>query len=284
MPSAPVNGTVLHYEVMGDGPTCLVLHGWLGADHTYLRPDLDRLGEHLRLVYLDHRCNGRSGGATADTQTVGQLADDADALAAHLGVSKVLVLGHHQGVSVAQELVLRHPERVAGLILVGGTPGELGKLESLADSFDAPPTPPEVEVLQRVPPGSDEEWAATMAVLAKFFFRRVGQAEEREPFARTVFNAEAAVQAMVSLGWWSCVDRLAEVRAPALVLDGRHDVFYGPHESDRISRHLPGARMVVLEDGGHLPWVEEPDRFMAAVREWLGDLHLAQGDGGPIAT
>lgn len=273
MASAGVNGTVLHYEVLGDGPTCLVTHGWLGADHTYLRPGLDGLARHLRLVFYDHRCNGRSGGATPDTLTVEQLADDADALAAHLGAGPVLVLGHHQGASVAQELALRHPGRVAGLILVGGTPGELGRTESLADSLVAPPTPPEVEVLQRVPPGTDEELAATMRALAPFFFHRVGRAGEEAPFERTTFNAEAAVQAMVALGWWSCVDRLADMEVPALVLVGRHDVFLGPHHSERISRHLAGSRLVVLEDGGHLPWVEEPDACVDAVRDWLAEQH-----------
>lgn len=282
MPTATVNGTVLHYEVAGDGPTCLVLHGWLGADHTYLRPDLDLLGEHLRLVYLDHRGNGRSGAAGVETLTVEQLADDADALAAQLGAAEVVVLGHHQGASVAQELALRHPARVAGLILVGGTPGELGKRESLVDALDAPPTPPEVEVLQRVPPGTDEELAATLRTLGTFFFRRVGPAEERTPFDHTLFHAEATVRAMLSLGWWSCVDRLVDVRAPALVLVGRHDVFFGPHQSERIARHLAGSTLVVLEDGGHLPWVEEPIGFIAAVRDWLGGLSLPDGDEGPL--
>lgn len=269
MPSAAVNGSVLHYEVVGDGPTCLVMHGWLGTDHTYLRPGLDRLGEHLRLVYYDHRGNGRSGPSTPDAFTVEQLADDAAALATHLGAAGVVVLGHHAGASIAQELAVRHPDRVAALILVGATPGELGTGESLADSFDAPPTPPEVEVLQRVPPGTDEELAATMQALSKFFFHRVGTAEAEEPFRRSVFNAEAAAQAMLALGWWSCVDRLGDVRAPTLVVVGRHDVFSGPHQSERITRHLPGARMVVLEHSGHLPWVEEPEAWLDAVRKLL---------------
>lgn len=281
MPSAAVNGTVLQYEVVGDGPTCLVCHGWLGTDHTYLRPSLDRLGSHVQLVYYDHRGHGRSGGSAPGALTMEQLADDAAELATHLGAERVLVLGHHQGAAVAQELAVRHPERVAGLILVAASPGELGKQESLADFLDAPPVPPEVEVLQRVPPASDEEWLATVRALGRFFFHRVGTAEREEPFARAACNAEAVGESMLALGWWSCVDRLAGVAAPALVVAGRHDVFNPPHQAERIARHLPLARTVVLDDSGHLPWLEQPDAFVSAVGDWLRDVGLSAGRTGP---
>lgn len=52
--------TTLHAHVEGTGPTLLVMHGGLGLDHTYLRPWLDPLADDLRVVYYDHRGNGRS--------------------------------------------------------------------------------------------------------------------------------------------------------------------------------------------------------------------------------
>lgn len=269
MASAAVNGTVLHYEAVGEGPTCLVAHGWLGTDHTYLRPGLDVLGRRLRLVYYDHRGHGRSGGWDGGPLTVEQLADDAAALAGRLAGGPVLVLGHHHGAAVALETALRHPAVVAGLVLVSATPGELGRGESLADALDTTPPPVEVEVLQRVPPASDEEWAATVAALSAFFFARVGTAEREAPFARARCRAGPAAQGMAALGWWSCVDRLGAVAVPALAVTGRHDVFNPPHQAGRVARNLPAATAVVLEDSGHLPWVEEPAALAGAVGDWL---------------
>ena len=52
MPGALVNGTELFYLTIGSGPPCLVMHGGLGFDHTYLHPWLDSLGNSLRLIYL----------------------------------------------------------------------------------------------------------------------------------------------------------------------------------------------------------------------------------------
>jgi proline iminopeptidase len=269
MPSAAVNGTTVDYEVVGQGPTCLVLAGWPGVDSTYLRPGLDRLGRLLRLVYFDHR----------PEFSVEQAADDAASLAQAVAGGPVVVLGHYQGGSVALETALRHPDQVAGLILVGASPGELGTSESLADAFDAPPTPPEVDVVQRVPPGSDEEVAASMLVLQRFFFHRLGHAESEDVFAGCTYSAATAVHAMMSLGWWSAVDRLARLASPVLLLVGRHDVFAGPFQSERIVRALPGATLAVLEESGHLPWVEEPDAFEAAVERWLAGNGLL---GAPV--
>lgn len=259
MPTAAVNGATLEYEETGTGPTCLVLPGWIGVGHEYLRPGLDCLAPHLRLVYYDHRGDF----------SVEQAADDAAGLAAALGARPALLLGHHAGASVAVEAALRRPERVAGLILVGATPGEIGRGESLADAFEAPPTPPEVEVLQRVPPGSDEELEATMLGVERFFLHRPGRPEAGSVFARASFSAAAARDAYMPLAWWSAADRLAALAVPVLVLVGRSDVFNGPFQSARIARNAPRATSVVLEESGHLPWVEEPAAFAAAVAGWL---------------
>lgn len=274
MASAAVNETVLHYETLGDGPSCVVVPGWPGVDHTYLRPGLDRLAGRLRLVFHDQRGHGRSARPAPDPISLEQLADDAAALTAHLGAERMLALGHFHGASVALELALRHPSRVAGLVLVAASPGQLGSSESLADSLDAAPTPADVEVLQRVPPASDAELEATMRALAPFFFHDGDRFDPRQVFAGAVFDARTAVQVMQPLHWWSAVDRLGDLRVPVLVLAGRHDVFSPPSEAERIRRNVPHAELVVLEHSGHLPWVEEPDTFDAAVQAWLARLPL----------
>ena len=269
MPDAPVNGITLHHEAVGDGPPCLVVHGWPGTDHTYLRPGLDLLAGRLRLVYYDHRSHGRSSRARDDALAIEQLADDAAALADHLGIGPVLVLGHHLGAAVAQELVLRHPGRVAGLVLVAATPGELGAQESLADTLDLPLMPVEADGLQRVPPASDDELAATMRALARFFFPHPETVDPAAVFARTTWNADAAVRWTLASGWWSSVDRLNGVAVPTLVVSGRHDVFCPPQQAERIATRVKGARSAVLEHSGHLPWLDEPEAFAAAVAAWL---------------
>jgi proline iminopeptidase len=248
---------------------CLVMAGWPGADHTYLRPGLDRLGRRLRLVYYDHRGHGRSGRPSYDSVTMEQLADDAAALADELAAESPWVLGHFHGASVAQELVLRHPGRVRGLVLVGATPGELGSDESLLDDFEAPPVPVEVDVLQRVPPATDDELAATLDALAPHLVVEGSGTGPEAVFAGATFDARAAGRWMQALGWWSAVDRLAALDAPALLLVGSQDVLCPPAQSERIRRRVAAAELVVLDGSGHLPWLDQPEAFAAAVEAWL---------------
>jgi len=269
MPTVAVNGTTLWYEVLGEGPTCLVMHGGLGLDHALCRPVVERLAGRLRLVWYDHRGNGRSGRPPLETLTMEQLADDADALAERLGAGPVLVLGWSYGGFVAQELAVRHPERVAGLVLVGTTPGQLGATERL-DEEQGPPPPPELAGLMRSPVvAGDQELAAMMRGFVAYMVHRADPAELAPALDRTIFDAAAWRRSMEVLASWSVVDRLGQVRVPTLVLAGRHDVLSSPPQAHRIASRIPGAERVVFDHSGHALMFDEPDRFLAVVGDWL---------------
>ena len=68
---------------------------------------------------------------------------------------------------------------------------------------------------------------------------------------------------------WSSIDRLAGVDVPTLVFAGRHDVFTSWPQSYRIASCLPNAEVVVLEESGHFPWIQQPGEFFAAIRSWF---------------
>jgi proline iminopeptidase len=271
VPTNEVDGTSLYHEELGRGPVMLVLHGGPGFDHSYFRPDFDRLSTRTRLVYLDHRCHGRSGRPPVETFTIEQAADDAAGLLDLLGADRAIVLGHSYGGFIAQEFALRHPDRLAGLVLVDTTPGQLGSTED--PGFDqGPPPPREFVELITDQPRSDAEYAAAMPRLIPFYLHRVSWAEVEPRMSGVVFSAEALVRGMGVLRSWSSVDRLGEIAAPTLVLVGRHDIPTSRQQSERIARRLPGAELVVFDDSGHFPWWEEPDRFFAVLEGWLDRL------------
>jgi proline iminopeptidase len=268
MAIAELNGTSIWYDREGTGPPCLVLHGGLGVDHTLYQRTLAPLRERLTLVYLDHRGNGRSGRPSLDTITMEQLADDAAALAGHLGFQQVAVLGHSYGGFVAQELALRHPGLVVGLVLVDTTPGQLGATES-ADDDQGPPPPPELAEAMSVVPTTDDEFATGMREQFGFYLHRLDPAELEPVLAATIFDVRAMLRGFEVLAGWSSVDRLHTIAAPTLVLAGRHDVFTSWPQSVRIATRIPNAEMVVFENSGHMPWLDEPQQFVDVVVDWL---------------
>jgi proline iminopeptidase len=271
--TATVNGTTLSYEEVGHGPAALVLHGGLGLDHTSYR-DLDMLADRLRLVYYDHRGNGRSARPPLDTLTMPQLADDADALAERLGLGPVVVIGHSYGGFIAQELALRHPGRVAALVLVGTGPGGPGGSDP-PDEDQGPPPPAEFLAAVASAPPTDAAFAAGFRPLLRLYLHRRDPAEVGRVFERTVYDAAALTRSMQVLAGWSAADRLGAVRAPTLVLVGAYDRIISPAQARRIARRVPGAELVEFADSGHYPWLEEPDRFAAVVGGWLDRLPAA---------
>jgi len=271
MPQAAINGTEIHYVVDGsdaDGVPMLVLHGGLGLDHVLYRRTLGPLAEDRPVVFVDHRGNGRSGRPPSDTITMEQLADDAVGVADDLGMDRFVVLGHSYGGFIAQELALRHPDRLAGLILVSTTPGQLGTGED-PDRYAGPP-PPEglLEALMGLP-SSDADFGRAIDRLLPFYMHRRDPADVSPLFDGTIFDAAAAIQGFMVLAGWSSVDRLATLRCPTLLVVGREDVMTYYRQSERIADRLANAEVAVLDECGHWPWLEEPDAFFASIQGWL---------------
>ena len=278
MPKARVEGTTLFYEDLGgDGPLCLLGHGGLGLDHTYFRPDWDRLSSAFRVVYYDQRCNGRSERAPLESLTIPQLADDAVALADHLGAGPFLFAGHSYGGFVGQELALRHPDRILGLLLVDTTPGQLGETEPPDAPQGEPPPMAMLELLNGANLDTDDDLAEMMRRLAPFYVHSLEPADLLAGLGEMIFSAAAMVRSMEVLAEWSSFDRLGEIRCPVLVAAGAHDNFTSSAQAVRIAGRVPGAELRIFEESGHFPWLEEPDAFWDLVEAWLRRHELAEG-------
>lgn len=267
MATLEVNDTTLYYTLTGVGQTCLVMHGGLGVDHTMYRT-LDLLGQHVRFVYYDHRCNGRSGRPPLESLTMEQLADDAASLAASLSTEKVVVFGHSYGGFIAQEFALRHPDRVLALILCDTTPGQLGAEEPEDESAGPPPPPEFIEVISN-PPSTDQELGLAIQGLIPAYLHRCAPANLESALAGTVFSIAAMNRGFEVLSQWSSVDRLGSVNVPTLLLVGSHDAFTSPSQSYRMARRLSRSEVVEFADSGHIPWLDEPERFFQVVGDWL---------------
>jgi proline iminopeptidase len=267
MPVVDVGPTTINFESVGTGPPCLVAHGGPGLHHGLYR-SLDALATHHRFVYWDHRGHGRSGALPPGLVSMDLFADDAARLADHLGIDRFAVLGHSFGGWVAQELALRHPDRVSALVVAATTPGQLGATESDDEDQGAPPPPEVVELLSRVPETNDD-LVETYTRLAPHFMRSADPALLVDALDPSLVSADSMHRVFDALSRWSAVDRLGAIRCPTLVLAGRHDVFCSPEQLERIARRVPGATHVMFEHSGHFMWLEEPDAFFPLVRDWL---------------
>jgi proline iminopeptidase len=269
VPVVRLNDTELFYAEVGEGLPCLMMHGGLGFDHTYLHPWLDPLGDVMRLVYYDHRGNGRSGRPPWETLTFEQLCADADALREHLGFEKVSVMGHSLGGIIALEYALRYPERLECLILLDTAPSlDYWEDEVEENARRKGATPEQLEALS-ADQEDNEEFVRAWKLIEPLYFQAYEPALAERALANTVFSVEANNAQASFLEGWDVTPRLGEIGAATLVVVGRDDIICPPSQARRLHDGIPYSNLIVIEQSGHFLWLEEPEAFFGAVREWF---------------
>lgn len=269
MPLARINHTDLFYQEVGAGQPCLVMHGGLGGDLGCLHPWLDSLGDSLRLIYYDHRCNGRSGRPPIETLTYDQLVADADALREHFGLGKIAVLGHSAGAAIALNYALRYPEHLSHLILVSGHAAWDYGDEILAACKRRGASHEVLEVFTGPPPKDDADLTRMVRRLMSVYLSQF-DAELTDEYVNNVrWDAAANVRYGELLREFSVVSRLGDIKTPTLIMVGRDDVVTPVEQAERLHRGIAGSELVIFDHSGHLPYLEEPDAFVQTVRDWL---------------
>jgi len=251
----------LYVEETGDGPPLLLVMG-LGASLETWVAQRDVFAERYRVITFDNRGAGRSGCPDAPW-TVPAMAEDARAVLDFLAIERAHVLGVSMGGMIAQELAIRHPERVDHLVvaLSFARPDPIRRTfllhRSWARSHGAEPISESIAHLPwLLSPATMSDGARLAGILDL-----VGTM----PF----MSPEAYARQIDAILEYRTLERLGEVRAPTLVLAAPEDVLTPVELSEEIAAAVPGARLVVLRRGGHGVIVEYPDDFNRVVLDWL---------------
>lgn len=261
----------ISYELHGRGYPCLTLHGGPGMSST-LWPALRPLARHARLIVYDHRGHGRSAGAVPRRGPLRRLADDAIRLLDDIGIERADVLGHSNGGFIALHLALRHPTRVRRLVLVDTAASGRFRPASQRNARERA-TPAILRALDRLwndRLADDAAYARAWRAVQPLYFRHPTPARIALALSGIRFTLEGRRRILPTYGAYDLRDRLAEIRAPTLVAVGRDDWITPPPFAEELAGGIPGARLVVFERSGHLPFVEEPRRFAAEIGGFLG--------------
>jgi pimeloyl-ACP methyl ester carboxylesterase len=260
MPKAEIDGGTLYYERRGAGEPILLIMGMSGTHLSWGDPFLDALGDDLDVVTYDHRGIGESG-AQPDSTTIVGLADDAAGVLDALGWETAHVLGVSMGGMVAQELALRHPERIRRLVLGCTYPG--GEGARLADE-DV------VQELGGALMSGDRERQLRAGYSANLSAAYTGDEANFESFHAMVTKLPVPVPVIMAqmqavLGHDTSA-RLMAIDKPTLVIHGTEDRMLPMINGELIAGLIPDARLELLEGLGHMFWWEQPERSAALVR------------------
>jgi proline iminopeptidase len=273
------DGRTLTYRREGSGPLLVCHPGGPGFSARYFG-DLAGLGEHFTLILFDPRGTGGSDRpADSCAYATEDYVADLDELREHLGLERMLLLGHSHGGVVAAAYTVAHPEHVEKLVLASTLARWAEEREQAMQAAketrsDEPWYADACDALQREQAGDFADEAELQALVARempFYFAAYGEEERRyvewlgeerpNQDALRLFNTET----------WSVFDLrpgLANVTAPTLVITGELDFITGPACAADFAG-IPGQRTVLVEGCGHFILREARDRFRDEVTAFL---------------
>lgn len=256
----------------GAGASLVFMHG-PGVDHTYFRPFVDPLGERFQLIFFDARDSGRSS-RLGTAATLDQLAEDLEAIVTTHARGTPIVVAHSFAPWVALKALARGGSAIKGLILVapGLTPSVGEALRNFVNRHGTVAQQTAIAAAFAGQISTDADLERAWRALLPLYFAHYSESLGGQVLDRIRFSAHAFKSFMANafgrLDWQAA---LAAANVPVLVVAGARDWV----ETDQgggsraVAAARRGASFALFPDSGHLPFVEEPDRFVATVQQWM---------------
>ncbi len=265
------DGCPISYRLVGEGPPLLLVMG-LGADASAWQDHVPAYAESSRCILVDNRGVGRSGQPVGPYSTA-QMADDCARVVTAVGDYPVAVVGISMGGAIAQELALRHPALVCGLVLVSTWARGDGYLAEVFDHLRVAHRalgPVEFAQLLQLRIWSSAYVSAHLDELVEA--RQVAAAA---PVPDHAFAAQSAA----CIGH-DTLNRLSAIDVPTLVTAGREDCFTVLAHAEQIHAGVAGSQLEVFP-GGHTHHWEQLEVFNKLTSAWLDEVVGPGAGRGP---
>ena len=264
------DGARIHYRVIEPAvastrPPVVLVQG-LGLSSHFWFDIPRRLAAHAeaprRVVVLDNRGTGDSD-VPRGPYRMAAMADDVAAVIAAAGCEKVVVVGISMGGMIAQHVALRHPRKVAGLVLLATSPGlPHGRL----------PGPLALALLLSAPFARRPPWVLERILLSSKHLPRAREllADWPRAFELNRVTGRGFVSQLAAAALHSTGARLPSLRCPAVVVTGSDDIVVPPENSRIMAGLIPGAILEILPDVGHgIPILDEAvvERALASLEK-----------------
>lgn len=264
--TAEVDGIQVGYLKKGTGPPLLLLHG-LMCTSFFFRPILERLAKDFTVYAVDIIGFGRSDKRPTLDYTKRHMAEVARNFMLTQGIEQFAVIGHSMGGEVALNMACYFPQNVQRLVLVGTA----GQVRS-----------------RQLPRWIWGHKGLTCFLLRNVFLSfplqyyvcylsvyrpdRLPTQEFQESFALNAFMpAETLYRLMKDAEREQLGDQLQNIRQPALIIWGQHDRIIAKLYGEKLHQQLPNSRLQILENCGHLVYLEDPEVFLKLVKQFLGN-------------
>lgn len=259
---------------MQERPPAFVIHGGPGADHSGLKARCADLADRLQLVYFDHRGQGRSARGNRSKYLLEENVEDMEALRVYLGLGPIVSIGTSYGGMVAMAHAARFPDSVSQLILIA-TAAHSGFLTRAKEIVAQRGTVDQVSQYQALLDGrldSAEKVRHYFEVMGPLYSMAHDPKQAALALDRGILSAEPLNEAFAPGGFLRNFDlrpQLAKIKAPTLILVGRHDWICPPEFSEEIYQLIRGSDLRIFEHSGHAMGADEREPFLDAIRGFV---------------
>jgi pimeloyl-ACP methyl ester carboxylesterase len=279
-----IHGYRRAFRIAGSGPALLLIHG-VGCDSRSWEPVLARLAQRFTVIAPDLLGHGESDKPRAD-YSLPAFANGMRDLLAALDIDRVTVVGHSFGGGVAMQFAYQYPQLVERVVLVSA--GGVAKDVSLALRLAAMPMGAEALAMLRAPgvmPAIRRFGRAVGSVLGSTKLGRdaadVVEILEgfQDPaglaaFARTLRSVVDARGQFVTM-----LDRTYLVQSlPVQIIWGEDDLIIPVDHANKAHEAIPGSRVEIFEESGHMPFHDHPERFVEVVERFIDSTQPADHD------
>jgi proline iminopeptidase len=267
-------GLVPDGEVMREKPVAFVIHGGPGGDHTGFKPAFTPLSAKMQLVYFDHRGQGRSAEGDPKRYTLDENVEDMEGLRQHLGLGPIVSIGTSYGGMVAMAHAARYPASVSHLVLIvtAAHSGFIGRAQAIVRERGTAEQQRLCGLLWAGELNTVEQLRYYYEIMAPLYSYRydpkiAAAVRGRGTNSPVPFNLAFAPGGF--LRDYDLRPELAKIRAPTLILAGRHDWICAPEFSEEIHRLIPGSELRIFEHSSHSIRVDEPEAMIEAIAGFI---------------
>lgn len=257
---AAVNGLNMYYEVHGEGPPLVLLHGGITTIETSFASILPVLAKTRMVIAVEQQAHGR----TADIDrplTFEQEADDTAALLRRLKIKQADVLGYSDGGNVGLGLAIRHPDLVRKLVVIGTNADNDGLQPGIVDFMKVAADQDPAEAAKSMPPEMREAYV------------KVAPRPQDWP----ILISKVMKQAVALKGWTP--EQLKGVKAPVLVMIGDADIIQPEHAVEMFRMFgggrsgdmgpMPNSRLAVIPGANHMSFMTSAEAWLPMVTSFL---------------
>lgn len=263
------DGARAHVRDQGNrsGPALVLIHGSNASLFTW-EPWAKRLGGTYRIVTMDLPGHGLTGAVPNRDYSQEGMVKFVDEVVTKLGLAKFALGGNSMGGGVVARYAEEHPDKVSALILVdaGGEPGKMGDKIPLA--FRIARMPVLNQIVLHITPRNLVVEGLNDAIVHKAIITPA-MIDEYWDFARMEGTREATRERFQLPFTNDVKEHIADIKAPTLILWGEQDHLIPVASAYAFHKDIPGSKLIVYPQTGHIPMEEVADRSAADVRAFL---------------